>query len=421
MIIFRNTFFIICCLSTLLFASVKQNRLDLSNNELQYIRNNPTITIGVLDNFDPFSYKEDGKEEGLSIDVLKRIKELTGLKFKLKAASWHNILDDFKAGKLDVITDISYTKKRENFTLFTKPYYEIPTYIFGLENNTEFKQNINFKDKVVAVTKGMFYIDKLKNLGIKVLELESSLEKAKAVVEGRADYFFASYTTGVKAIRKSSLTSLKALGEFYGIKREDLRFGINSDRKILKSIFDKAMEKISLKELKDYANKWIVFRQEYKSYKKLDFTEEEQKYLDTKPIIKYSEVDWKPFSIIDDNKMKGIMKDFLDVIEKRTGLKFKYVPSSSWTNVLDMFKKNSIDIIPGIGSSGEENLMGTLSKRYAKYPIVIVTGKKYTYIDNLNDIKDKTVAIPKNYTTYNLIKKNYPKVKLIETKDVEDA
>ena len=44
--------------------------------------------------------------------------------------------DKFKSKKVDMISGISYTKKREPFTIFTKPFYEIPTYVFGLKTES---------------------------------------------------------------------------------------------------------------------------------------------------------------------------------------------------------------------------------------------------------------------------------------------
>ncbi len=153
----------------------------------------------------------------------------------------------------------------------------------------------------------------------------------------------------------------------------------------------------------------------------LKLSKKEKKWIKEHPIVSYSEVNWKPLSIVEDNTMKGIMGDYLQLISERTGIKFKYIPSDSWPHVLKQFKEKKIDLVPGVGSSPQEMLLGSLSNVYASYPMAIVTGQEYSFLDSLKDFKDKTIAVPKYYTSYNFIIKNYPEIKLLETKNIEEA
>lgn len=150
-------------------------------------------------------------------------------------------------------------------------------------------------------------------------------------------------------------------------------------------------------------------------------TAEEKTWIKNNPIMKYSEINWKPLSIIENNKMSGIMGDFLDIVAQRTGIKFEYVPSTSWLHVLEQFKEGKIDLVPGIGSSPQEKSLGTISKMYAKYPMVIVTNNDFTYLKDLSDLKNNTIAVPKYYTSYNFIVKNYPHIKIIPTETISEA
>jgi len=138
-------------------------------------------------------------------------------------------------------------------------------------------------------------------------------------------------------------------------------------------------------------------------------------------VITYSEINWKPLSIIEDNRMKGIMGDYLDIVAKRTNLKFEFVRADSWHDALQRFQRKEIDLLPGVGSSPQEVALGSISNMYAKYPMVIVTDDSFTYLENLNDLKDKVIAVPKYYTSYNFIVKNYPNIKLMTTESIPEA
>ena len=153
----------------------------------------------------------------------------------------------------------------------------------------------------------------------------------------------------------------------------------------------------------------------------LPLTEKEKQWIQKHPKVTYSEVNWKPLSIIEDNQMKGIMGDFLSLVSQRTGIEFEFVASKSWPHVLKQFKEKKIDLVPGVGSSPQEQNLGLISHRYAKYPMAIVTDQKYKFIQSLHDLKDKIIAVPKHYTSYNFIIKNYPEIQLKTTNSIEEA
>lgn len=158
-----------------------------------------------------------------------------------------------------------------------------------------------------------------------------------------------------------------------------------------------------------------------KEHSGINFTKEEQTWLRNNPIVTYSEVNWKPLSIIENNKMNGLMGSFLDIIANRTGIEFKFIASNSWPHVLEQFKDGKIDLVPGIGSSDVEKSLGNLSKMYANYPMVIVTNNDIRYLKGLSDLKDYTIAVPNHYTSYNFIVSHFPNIKIITTDNIPEA
>jgi diguanylate cyclase (GGDEF)-like protein/PAS domain S-box-containing protein len=153
----------------------------------------------------------------------------------------------------------------------------------------------------------------------------------------------------------------------------------------------------------------------------LHLSAKEKKWIQNHPIITYSEVNWKPLSIIENGHMSGVMGEYLDLVAKRTGLTFKYVPSRSWPHVLEQFKNKKLDLVPGIGSSQQEIDLGLISTPFATYPMGIVTNNDYSYLDSLDEFNSKTIAVPKYYTSYNFIVKNYPDINVITTQSIEEA
>jgi PAS domain S-box-containing protein len=412
-----NILFLFAIFTNFLFS--KDLNTIFTKEEQNWIKNNPTVSIAMLNNFSPFSFVNHGEHQGFSVDIVRKIENISGLKFEYKLSRWSEALNSFKNGKVDVIADISFTKERELFTLYTQEYYEIPTYIFGLKSNQDYTGLKSLENKIVAVTKNLFFVKYLKEQGIHIQEYDTNEEKSKAVITGKADYFISSYTNGIKTIADNAYTTLKPIDMLEGIKKEDLRFGINIDKPLLQSIIKKSLDEINSSQIKGLSDKWILNSQENKSI--INLSDEELNYISNSPIVTYSEINWKPLSIIEDNRMKGIMGDYLDLVSKRTGLIFEYKPASSWIEVLNLFKDKKIDLVPGVGSSPQERALGSISNRYAKYPLVIVTSSKFTYVDGLNDLKNNIIAVPKYYTSYNFLVKNFPEIKLIPTNNIQEA
>ncbi len=144
----------------------------------------------------------------------------------------------------------------------------------------------------------------------------------------------------------------------------------------------------------------------------------EKRWIKKHPVITYSEVNWQPLSIIKDGRMRGIMGDFMDLISKKTGLNFRYIPSKSWDEAIEKFKRKKIDVLP---SNPQILNLGLVSKVYKTYPMVIVTTDRYKYVSSLNDLIGKTIAVPKYYTSYRYLVKNYPQIKIITTKSIDEA
>ena len=158
-------------------------------------------------------------------------------------------------------------------------------------------------------------------------------------------------------------------------------------------------------------------------YKKsgIDFTKKERKFLEKTKVIRFSEINWEPLIIIENEKFSGLFSDYLKIIEQETGLKFEFVKADGWLDVIDKFNNKEIDFIPGLGEIAFTFKDAFVSNSFTSFKFAIVTNEDGSYLDGLKDLRNKTLALPKNYTSHNLIKTIFPDMKIVETKDVNEA
>ena len=76
----------------------------------------------------------------------------------------------------------------------------------------------------------------------------------------------------------------------------------------------------------------------------INLTIQEKEFIKNNPIITVgAETDWPPFDFVENGKYTGVAKDYLDLIEQKSGLKFKY-HMDTWNNLLTKAKNKQIDI-----------------------------------------------------------------------------
>lgn len=153
----------------------------------------------------------------------------------------------------------------------------------------------------------------------------------------------------------------------------------------------------------------------------LAYTNQEQRYLDSHPVIRFSEVDWRPLSIIENGKFTGLMADYLDIISAKTGIEFALIKASSWPGVIQAFEQQRIDLIPGITDIEQNAASGLISEEFSFFHFGIVMDENASFVDTLSDLQGKTIALPKGDPVFYFIKKQYPDANIIETSSMEKA
>lgn len=146
----------------------------------------------------------------------------------------------------------------------------------------------------------------------------------------------------------------------------------------------------------------------------VNLSEAEQNWLiNNKEVIVGETRDWTPFNFVNEEGIyAGIAHDYLQLIAKHTGLKYRIVVDK-WHVILNRIKNNEIDILPTVYRTDERNKFLIYSDPYFE-------ALDYFFIRNdlvvktLKDLNGKRVAIPKGYAYVELIKQNFPQINIVE-------
>jgi len=418
---YRN-FFLFSAFFLFLSTLSASQSISLNKEEKEWIKNNPQVVVGGGTDWAPFDFVDkEGKYNCIVNDYLAVISKYTGLKFKIEIDKWSNSLQKMKDGKIDLLGAAYYTDERTKYMNYTKPYFEMLDYFF-IRDDLKVKTLKDLDGKVVAIPKGFAHavIIKKEFPKIEILTVDTFSQAIDAVLEKKADILFDTYSALTYILKKEAINTIVPFKSYRGHSVMKLHMTTTKTKPILNSIINKALDMITDDEKKEIYDKWLGKHIEDKT-DKIAFSDKEERWIRQHPVVTYSEVDWEPMSIIENNTMHGIMNEYLQKITRESGIVFKYKKASSWSEVIDMFKRGEIDIIPGVGKSDFEVNLGLTSDVYATFPFVLVTRNKESFISNIDELDGKTIAVPKYWTSYNYLKEQKPKIKLIATKDVFEA
>ena len=404
---------------------------DTSNlftaSEKSYIATHVFTFGSIADNY-PFSFMDKGKLTGFSSDYLNLIKKKSGLKITTEVDSWSNTLTKFKAKKIDLIDLISYSKNREKFTNFTAPYFEIPSVVFARKD--AFNDYLGFdslKGKKIGITKDIYYYDDIKSLNLfDIVLFETSKEKIKALAYGQVDAVFNNLITGQRIIKNLGFSNIKIIAELDGhlVKKEDLRFGVKKEDKVLFSIINKSIDAISREEYELLIDKWFAAKPNNATTQDdLILTEDEQSYLKNKKIITMCvSPDWLPFEQIDKEGIyKGVGENITTIISKLINTPITLVPTKKWSESLQNIRNRQCDILPVAMDVPSRKDSMNFTAPYISEPFVIATKTDQLFIKDIASIGSRKVGIVKSYAFSEQLKAEHPELDIIEVKSAKEG
>lgn len=154
----------------------------------------------------------------------------------------------------------------------------------------------------------------------------------------------------------------------------------------------------------------------------INFTEKEKEWIKTHPVIEHGyEPHWPPYEIYENGEYTGIIGDYVKILEREIGIKIKPIPDITWDETVQGLKNGTIDFTVCAGITDERKEYLNFTKPYISSPLIIVTRKDGGFIGGLHDLQGKTIALPVNYYTGELITKDYPKIKILTKNSIEEA
>lgn len=240
-------------------CSAVQNNIKFTQAEKEFIKLHPVIHLGVDPKFIPYEFIDsDGVYKGIAADYIKLLSEETGLKFEVeKGLLWSEAYEKGVLKQLDALPCVSKTKEREQYFLYSEPYYSFQRVIYINENNKTIKDFNDLQNLKIAVQIDSSHYSYLKTFKSIRLSPYTTVEDAlRAVADGREIAFVGNLATSNYLIKSNGITNLKYV-KIQSQEEQSLYFAVRNDWPLLVSIINKGLAGITEAEKINIDNQWI--------------------------------------------------------------------------------------------------------------------------------------------------------------------
>lgn len=246
-----------------LISDALLNTLELSTEEINYLKDNKTVKMCIIPNLMPYSEIKNDQVNGFVGDFIRLVEEQLHIKFELvKTYSMQQTLDYLKEKKCDVLPTAQMSDTRKEYLTFSKEFINIP-FVLVTQSSQPFYSDISaLEGKKIVLIKGYALSELLKKMYptfdfVEVADLDNAFDK----VSSNSAYAAVSpLATTLYKLQKNKMSDLKISGK---LKEENnLRFSVVNDEPVLFSIINKTLNSLDETQVNQLLNKWLYIQYE---------------------------------------------------------------------------------------------------------------------------------------------------------------
>ena len=396
-----------------LYAQVS---MGLSEDERAWLNAQKEITIGAMDGWAPFNFKNyQGEASGIGAGIVELLNTKMDGKLKIVSDSWSSIYAKTQVGELHAIMDITPKPEREEYFAFTRSYLHVPHVIVSRKNEPKFSDLKAIEGKKVALEKDIGTISHLQknHPTIFIQTYENTSLCLDALSRGEVDAYIGNRAVVNYIMAQELLDNLKIDALDTSRKGSPLSIGISKKYPQLQTILQKLMDEISPEEFNRIFAKWSK-----EQMVDIGLNAEEKGYLRSKKRLRFVAglEAWAPFSFIDKNGVtSGLEIDFIKLLESRLNIPIE-ITKMTWTQAVQGARTHQFDGILSASPTLERKKNLVFSNAYYLSPLALVTPYDYPSIDKAESFSGKRIALIEGSAFDEYVKQMFPKARVVYSK-----
>ena len=381
----------------------------------------------LTEEYPPYNYERDGKIVGISTEITREMLKRLGHPDNIRLMPWsqaYNLVLNEDNLILYSTTRITF---REKLFKWVGPLVPNNTVLFARKGSGIALNSLEDAKKVRSI--GIYKDDSgelmLKGRGFtNLVSVLDNRENLTRLAQGKIDLWIINELTGKHMARQAGLAD--QIVKVLDVQKEYMYLAFS------KTTPDEVIDKWQgvLDEIKSDGtygqifSKWLMFSysDDLKpiSAQPISLSEQERAWIKQHPIIRVApDPDYAPFQFTDKNgKSQGLANEYLALMGKKLGIKFKLVPSPSWSASLEAVKKRSADLVAVAAKTPGRKKYLSFTSPYVSFPDVLITRKNSPRVSSLSQLRGRSLGSIKGFAINTYIQEQYPDIKLTYKPDV---
>jgi diguanylate cyclase (GGDEF)-like protein/PAS domain S-box-containing protein len=389
---------------------MQHDRFELSRKQKKWIDEHKVINVAGDFGWAPIEFRnKQGLYDGLGHDLLITIAKLTGLTFSYSTQIWEKSYLQVKNKQKDLLVATFKTEERKKDLLFSQPYTQLLNYFF-IRNNMNITKIEDLNGLRLAITRNSAMASDIKKMLPKVrfVYFDSSQQAIDFIIEDKADALYDSHAVINYHLNKKRVTNIIPFKTLPKSPIKSLHVAVRNDYQPLIGIINKALTHIESTELKTLLTKWVV-KAALIDKPRVLLTKIEKEWLQKHNHFTFvADPRWMPYESIDQqNKHKGIIPAYLDIIADTLNISFELIPTQSWQESSDNFLNNKVNMISASSSYTPLKHI-SMTNSYIKSPFVFIMRNQDKYIDDISQVLQKRITLINDYASTDSLITKFP-------------
>lgn len=364
-----------------------------------------TVKVGVvIDANTPFVVnRDDNSIEGIVADYLKIISDASQISFQMFGyCDYGLVLNALENGQIDLMAGTPMPAQPgliASHAFFTNRHVEVRSKNWDPTKRTH-------PETVAIVNNEPLSPEFLFNYHAdKIVAYPNQLQGLLAVAYGNADVFVANATSANYLIDQLQLLTLQ-IRNFAPYHPAPYTFLALAKNQKLIDYINQILELLPTRATGDIQQRWFGSKHHYNIDAKLLLTDQEVNWIQSHPVVSYvAPLDLAPLIFRDrqTGEMAGFSVDLIDIISRRTGIKFKPIYTKDTGEALRDFVAGKIDMLPIVAVRNGQYGNNLYSSPVAQSLWGILTRGDRVDINNVADLAGKRVGIQAGSSSSGLI------------------
>lgn len=149
---------------------------------------------------------------------------------------------------------------------------------------------------------------------------------------------------------------------------------------------------------------------------RIPLSEAEIAYIASRPVVSWiAEENRPPYIFIQDNYIRGLSVQYIELISKKTGLVFEPVRARTFTDSIKVIESGQAEIITALRPTVELSNIMNFTEPIAH------SGGVFVFRENFIPRSPLTVSIRNDNAAIDYIERRFPQMKMVKTLDDEEA